>query len=313
MRVALHSSLQVPLSLSPFAVSGIAPVALWDFAEGIFPTGFSHSRASGGTAFSATGQFETIGAGMMRFDRSTSKPEVILENASTNLLANSAAAVEAGWTPSGASAVTLALSTLGVFSGCRTVSNGATWHRLLHAVRPILAAGTAYRVTAWVTLGTSGQAVVILRDNAGATETRVQFTATTTSVQSEAAGPVTDLRLKQRGSALELSFVLTPNFSRDLNFGIGPASAVAGEDVIVLGAQLTQSSEISTYIPTIGGAVMRSADIVNWDAPSGTFDLRIMRADGTHIDQTGVAVAAGWSPGLPISATSVALYPSGTL
>ena len=315
MRAALRQATLSPKRPAPssFAVNGVEPVALWDFANGAFPAGFSHSRASTGTAIAADGSFVAQAADSLRYDLSGTQPEVILEGAATNLLSHSAATLGAGWSTSGGSAANLALGALGVFGGCRVTSGGATWHRLLHSARPLLTAGTAYTLTTWFILGTSAQGIVILRDNTGATESRILATAAGTSIQSELAGSLTNVAFAVVGSLVTLSVTFTPNFTRDLNLGIGPASAVSGEDVIVLGAQLCEGPAATTYIPTLGASAQRAADVVEWSAPQGVYDLRRITGNGIIVDQTAVAISAGWSASLPLRAQSMALYPVGTL
>ena len=314
MRVSLlQNAVRRPAFHSAHAVGGIDPVAVWDFAQGEFPQGFGHTRASVGIGIDAMGNFATIGANMLRYDRSKALPEVILEPGATNILSFGEARIGAGWTPSGASAVNLALDALGQFAGCRVASNGATWHRLLHSERPVLASGVPYRVTCWLALGSSDQAVIILRDNTGGTESRLQTTISAATVQSELAGQITDISTRVSLGVLELSCVFTPNFSRDVNFGIGPASSVAGQDVIIFGAQVTMGTARSTYVHSFGGAATRAADIVTWAAPSGEFDLRLTLGDGTHSDQTNISTSSSWAPELPLRASKLALYPVGTL
>lgn len=314
MRISLFKGAMRSRSIaSAHAINGVEPVAVWNFATGEFPQGFSHARSTIAMGINADGTFAEIGPNMLRYDRSTPNPEVILEASSTNILSFSEAAVGAGWSPSGASASNLALGALGQFAGCRVASNGATWHRLLHAQRPILSSGVPYRVTCWLQHGTSGQAVIILRDNIGGTESRLLATAEATTVQAVSAGEISETSAITVDGTVVLSFVFTPNFSRDLNFGIGPASSTAGEDVTVLGAQVTVGTDSSSYIPSFGGAATRAADIVNWAAPLGQYDLRLTQGDGAVVDQTNVTVASNWGPKFPLHASKLALFPVGTL
>lgn len=312
MRAALMSA---ALSSSPsgFAVNGTEPVRLWDFAQQRFPAGFSHSRGSTGLAIAPDGDWELAPHDTLRFDQSRAVREVILEAGASNLLTHSAAAVSGGWHPSGGSAQDLSLGALGVFDGCRIASNGATWHRLLHSARPDLAAATPYSLSVWVSLGTSNQAVVILRNNNGGTESRVLATAAGTTIQSEQAGTLTDISQHQTGSVLQLTLTFTPNFSNDLNLGIGPASPVPGETLDVLGAQLSEGSVASTYIPTFGASATRAADVVTWEMPDGVFDLRTTDGEGAVVDQTAIAISGSWEMPLPFKCSSLALYPAGTL
>lgn len=314
MRIALlNGAMRHQPVGSKHAIGSVEPVAVWDFSSGEFPQGFLHSRDTAAVGIEADGSFTTIGRNMLRYDRSNASINVILEDSSTNILSYSEAVTGSGWIPSGATVSNLALNALGQFAGCRVASNGATWHRLLHAERPQLSNGVPYRVTCWLQLGSSEQAVIILRDNVGATESRLQITSLSFAVQAETAGNINDISSIAKGGILEVSFVFKPNFGRELNLGIGPASSVSGEDVVVFGAQITIGTEHSSYIRSLGGAETRASDIVNWAAPNGLFDIRTTTKEGNYIDQASVSVTAGWSPAFPLWASKLAMYPAGTL
>ncbi len=314
MRIALlKGTMRRQPLVSKHAIGSVEPIAVWDFSSAEFPQGFSHSRDSAAVGIEADGSFTTIGRNMLRYDRSKASLNVILEDSSTNILSYSEAVAGSGWIPSGAAVSNLALNALGQFAGCRVASNGATWHRLLHAERPQLSNGVPYRVRCWLRLGSSEQAVIILRNNVGATESRLQITSLGFTVQAAAAGSISDISFRATGENLEISLVFTPNFGRELNLGIGPASLVAGEDVIVFGAQITIGTEHSSYIRSFGGAETRASDVVNWAAPIGHFDVRTTTEEGNYIDQANVSVTVGWAPAFPFRASSLAMYPAGTL
>lgn len=304
------------LPASPHAIRGVEPVALWDFAQGITPAGFQVQRASTAISIQPSGHWSTVPAQTPRFDGRGQGAALWGEPAGRNLLAHSAAVLGAGWSASGAGATAGALGALGVFPGVEVTSAGATWHRLLHSVRPTVVAGQSYHLTFWVVMGSSGAARCILRNNAAGTETAIRATPAGTTAEQSAAGSVSSVQGAAAGVdgvwVVHLTYV--PNFSGALNLGIGPGSATRGESVTVLGAQLELGPVGSSYIATTGAAADRTAEAVIWGAPHGVWDVAITDGDGVRYVAPGVTVGSGWQPAsAPFKLAQVGLYPPGTV
>lgn len=299
-----------------WAVNGVLPVAWWDFSNANYYPSFRLARASSGLGYDASGRFTTYAADQLRLDQRGSRRVALLERAATNLLPNSQARIGTGWALSGATGENLSLNALGAFAGVNVVSGGALWHRLLCEARPSLTSGMAYCLTFWFKFGSSGQARIAVRNNADTPESVVNLTATTATLGAQNAGTLTASELAALGvdDVYRARLSLVPNFTGEVNFGIGPNSATSGGSIVILGAQLETGANATTYIPTTGSAATRAADAPAWNAPNGIWDLRTVAANGAATDTRNVTVAAGWTPReLPFSPAWVLLFPTGTL
>lgn len=291
-------------------------MAAWDFPAMALSQPFHVERASSAYGYDAAGRFVSSAPDRLRRDCSGALPAALFEPARTNLLSHAAVGLSRGWSLSGATAQDLQLGALGVFPGCEVASAGASWNRLIHTARPGVTAGSTYRITLWVRFGSSGTVFTVLRDNATGSESHAGFTPGGGSVYFQEAGTISDLAVTRLGvdgaHRLELSFV--PAYSGELNLGAGPGSDTAGLTVTLLGAQVEESAEATSLILSDGSPATRAADLGNWGAPEGTWDLRCVAGDGGVTDILGVSVGAGWSPGTaPYSVARVLLYPAGTL
>lgn len=292
------------------------PVAFWDFENGQYNRPFAFSRASSASYLSQQGTYESAAPDTLRFGWSEGRRFAVLEPASTNLLLNSTAGISGGWAASGATATDLALAAMGIFPGVSVVGNGAAWNRLLHSNKPPCSLNAPLALSIWLRVGSSGRARIILRDNAGSTETHIAGPVSGMTADASAAGGVSNLSrvLQPDGETTQLTFVFTPSFSGTLSLGIGPDSVVMGETLVVLGAQIEAGTKATRLIPTAGAAATRAADVLELSPPSGTYDVRITRFDGSFADDFAVQINAPWVPIFDSDGIrSIALYPSGTL
>lgn len=299
---------------SAYAVNGVEPVAIWDFATGQTPSGFAISRAASAFGYDVAGRYVSYPANSLRFDARRSLRTALLEAGATNLLSRAITSMSTGWTLNGASGSTLALNALALFPGVAVTSNGAIWHRLMHADEPAVTNGASYHLRVFFKFGTSGKILVTLRNNASSAEHR--FLIDSNGVISLASGAFSNIVLTPLGVdgvyRLDANFV--PSFTGALSFGLGPGSATSGESVIVLGAQFEAGTTGSSFINTTGASATRPADSVSWAAPTGGYDLRIVDGAGAANDSHSVTVGTGWTPqALPFSPARVLLYPVGTL
>ncbi len=298
---------------SPYAVKGTDPVVVWDFDSGVLPAGFALSRTSSATGIEANGDLWLAPNDTLRFDESGLLRTALLEPASTNMLSHSATVSGAGWAANGANVSNLTLGALGQFMGCRVASNGATWNQLAQTNTPTLVAGNEYTVSAWVLMGSSGYARIVLKNVSTGDGTRALISSNGYAFEGESAGPVNGVDIRQIGDAYRLTVRFTSNFTSALSLGIGPGSAVIGEDVILLAAQLEEGPTATSYIPTSGAAATRAADVVTWGAPEGLFDLQVIGVDGFAATYSTIQTGSGWQPTLPFAPAQVALFPAGTL
>lgn len=302
--------------LAAHAIGAIAPVAVWDFAAGWFSHRFEHSRASAAFGRDAAGRFSEYPAGQMRLDLSGAQAAAILEPAASNLLSHAKAAPGSGWSLNGGSAAALSLGALGVFPGCEVFSLGARWHRLNHTACPAVIAGESYHLQMWFAFGSSGAARLILQNSATGAESQIAMTETTATAQMYGVGSFGAIDMVPLGcdSAYLLRVVFTPNFSGPLSLGIGPDSISTGDSVIIFGAQIEAGTHGSSFVESAGTPAARAADVLAWGAPHGIWDLRLTDQNGETTDETSASVGAEWGPApLPLTVSSVALYPPGSL
>lgn len=301
---------------SAYSVNGNEPVAVWDFSQTYFAPTLTHTRAGGGYGYNASGHLVLAGTDELRYDARGDLLTAVLEPQRTNALVRARAVLGTGWSVSGASAVNLSASALGTFAGCEVSSGGATWNRLQHSTRPDVVSGTTYRMTMWLAHGTSNAGRAVMRHNVTGAETQVYFLGETAHIGGQSAGGVANVSLNALGvdQVYELGFDFTPNYDGDLNFGFGPNSTVAGENVVLYAAQMEQGAQTTSFLDSVGSPFTREADVVTWNAPLGTYDMRIVFGDNTVQDQTAVAITGGWQPSaLPFAPAQVLLFPVGTL
>ncbi|MCG7495075.1 hypothetical protein [Thalassobius sp. Cn5-15] len=299
-----------------YASGGIEPVAVWDFSVGHFSHGFTLSRPSEAVGYDGAGRFVGAAPDELRYDRRGLLPAALFEGAASNLLSHSAAAISNGWVGAGATAVDLSGNALGQFHGCAIQAVDAAWNRLQHAATPALVSGVPYRVTLWFAFGTVASGLVVLRNDATGDETQVYLTPGVANSGIQNAGAITDLSMVEVGvdQAIHLSFTFVPNFDGGVSFGFGPGSDVAGAEVVLFAAQMEAGTAASSYIHSGGSPALRAADQVDWQAPTGIYDLRLMDGAGVQVDQLAVTVGPDWQPAPhPLSVSRVLLYPSGTL
>lgn len=301
---------------SPYSVNGIEPSAIRDFDAGLTPSGFAISRAASAFGYDPTGRLLSYAADTMRYDARGPLRTALLEPAATNLMTRSVASATTGWTTNGANATNLALDALGRFAGVRVASKGAIWHRLDHLDEPAVTNSASYHLSAFVIFGSSGKILVTLRNWSAGVESRIELSTGAISVLGSGAGLLSNARLTALGvdSAYRVDLEMSPNFTGGLSIGFGPGSSTSGADMILLAAQFEPGTLGTSFIESAGSATTRPADSVNWAASAGSYDLRIVDADGIATDSLAVNVGAGWTPhSLPFSPARVVLYPPGTL
>jgi hypothetical protein len=228
-------------------------------------------------------------------------------DARTNLLTYSEAVDGTGWFDSNSTSTNLTDGALGVWDGVSVATNGELF-AFLAALNVAVTTGDVLTFRVWVKAGTSGRVRITLRqtDPSNASRVRGEFGSLSSDLSS--AGPITSIREEDWGNGIvAVSGTITINFTGDLQFSIGPDSAVAGETVIAYAAQLEAAPTPSSYIPTNSGStVTRAADVLTipaanlpWPSPeyigpelvtNGTFDTDIS-------GWTTVLGSASWSAG----------------
>lgn len=254
----------------------------------------SFTRSSEGLYLDSSGLFETFLPDEPRLgDRG-----LLVEPEVTNLVPYSDAS-PVTWSNVSATLTSASLTDeMGLFTGLTVTSNGATWHRA-HGGFVEFSSGTTYTATFYYKEGSSG--------NCGIT-----LFSSTPSVYVSAVGPAGALSLgsdvgTSGATILEneslasgvyratIVFTLTATVTSQ-GMGIGPHTATAGEDIIVLGCQIAASDRLTSYIRTNGAPVTRPKDTLILFPEARTYDISVSFSDGTP-DQvlSGENISgAGW-------------------
>jgi hypothetical protein len=235
----------------------------------------------------------------MRWGCLDGKRAVLVEVGATNLLSRAITSIATGWTLNGASGSDLALNALALFPGVAVTSNGAIWHRLVHADEPSVTNGASYHASVFFKFGTSGKLMLTLRNNANSGESRFTINSeAVVVVLGTGCGSLKNILLTPVGfdGVYRLDVNLVSNFTGTVSFGLGPGSAVIGESVVVLGAQFETGTVGTSFINTTGASATRAADLVtapitadvsNGVRVRGTFRLDAVNGSYDRVFQIG--------------------------
>ena len=199
---------------------------------------------------------------------------LLVEESRTNLILRSEASV-AYWGIAGTTTRTdVTDNAFGRFNGVRVTDDGQDWHGL-NTSNFSATSGTAYAVTVFAKYGTASQIRVTFRDNSASTESRVQGSPGNLAVTSEFAGTISNVTEElQSDNTVKITFVVTANSTApNIYIRVGPATS-NNSDVIVYAAQVEEGSFPTSYIPTSGSTVTRSADVTSIEGNDfGTVNL----------------------------------------
>lgn len=276
-------------------------VHVFDLTQGSLPAGLALMRASPGSAFAPAGALVSLGADAPRFDHDPASGALrglLLEAAATNLVPQSIATVP-GWIADSCSPQPLALNALGRFAGVSVPSSGVIWSRLKANVT--LTAGTSYAVTCFLRAGSSGAARVVISGAGG--ETHVAGPVGAMAATRGDLGSCSDIRqaLLADGLTWRVSFVFASAVAGAGHLGLGPASATAGADVILLAMQMEGGATPTSFIETQAAPGTRARDRLVLTGLSGPHDLMLDYAGGASATITGALLAPGYelTPSLP--------------
>jgi hypothetical protein len=229
-----------------------------------FISGLANANSTDSWALSCARSLVAYAPTTLRFGCLSGQRAILVEAGATNLLTYATASASTGWTASSATATDLDLDALGVFPGVSIASTGATWHRLLHTDTPTVTNGVSYHLQVYFKFGTSGLLRPTLRNVAGGTETRGDIAVSGNSGWLSSAGTLTNVSLTAVGieGVYRVDATFVPNFTGALSIGFGPASAVSGQDVVLLGAQFETGPSGTSFINSAGAATARDADLV---------------------------------------------------
>jgi hypothetical protein len=244
------------------------------------------TRGSTATYTDESGIIRTAAQDEARFDHDSDGNSLglLIEESRTNLITYSETTT-ANWARSGGTtAVDLNESAVGIFNGVLLTDGGNTLHT---TVPPSisLTSGTSYTVTAFIKYGTSGQVLIKIRDNVIGDDTFVAGSPGNITATREAAGTVSNITEKTLSDGVtQITFTISISTTSTNGHspGIGPYSS-DNSNITVYGMQIEAGSFPTSYIPTSGSTVTRSADVASitgtnfsswYNQSEGTFTLK---------------------------------------
>ncbi|PZU59842.1 MAG: hypothetical protein DI547_05025 [Sphingobium sp.] len=220
------------------------------------------STARAGTAYAldAAGVFQAFTTGQ---PRRTSRG-LLAEPEKTNLLRYSTDMTNAAWSVVTATKTTLA-GAVGPFNRVSiAASSAATPGSNIGANTLVdLVAGTAYAVTYWYEIGSSGSVLFRIQQNFGSglpSNAAGKISENGIGATSGGAGPITEVITRNLGGVYwRTTLIFMPNATGPHTIRIGPAALTVGPDIVGLGAQVEEAFP-SSIIPTTTATVTRPAD-----------------------------------------------------
>ena len=256
--------------LSPIAgyvAGGVAPALVYDFETGQVGQ-LLLARASAARYVDADGLIRAAAVDQPRFDWSTGRRGLLLEESATNLLPRSQDVSLWPWTNDG-SRLTITedsgVAPDGSVTATLLVSNaGNGLHRVMQMHAPTL--GTSYTVSVY--LKAAGTRYVYVNCSS-MLNARLAVDLTTGAYVSTGPGPFTVTALPNgwwRVALTGVAAVTTNGVYLQANTGLFAGDqAFAGDGTsgfYAWGAQLEVGASATSYIPTAGSAVTRAADTV---------------------------------------------------
>lgn len=257
------------------------------------PKGIAVNRSTAAHVWGDDGTLVEVPANAPRLghDPETGAPlGLLIENASTNLLAHSVAST-AHWSTGATSPSDLSLNALGRFPGVRVPSSGVVWSRLLQAFPGT--SGQAYAITLYYQAGTSPDIRLTISGGNGAS--RLSGSPGAVSQTQASIGSFSGIseRILFDGQTREIRAVFTATTTETLRLGFGPESTTVDEDVILLAAQVEEGASFSSYIHSDGTAGTRSADAVTVTTLRGAYQVTLDYADGQTQDLGLLTLSSG--------------------
>lgn len=169
------------------------------------------------------------------------------------------------------------------------ISAGASWHRTVALNNPPIphTAGDKISFNMFYMAGTSGLAAIYCYDNTAAAGSTYTGAPGALVAASTAAGAISNVTQIDHGEGLfEFRGTITLTATgANFTLGLSPYSAVSGETVFALGAQITLTDTPQPFVPTDGSAVTHDADVPYFDTPSvwtpqnGAFEISLAPED----------------------------------
>lgn len=308
--------------LASYAAGGVLPSAVMDFEAGFLSTPLSLARASTATYVDADGTIKTAAVDAPRFDWSTGRRALLLENSATNFSTRSSHTAAYPWNTSGTqNGVTATMVASGYIGDVPYADYALTGTASSSTATPAIVQNAWSNVAAMVgetwTCSVSHMLVAGAWPDGVLVGGRVgEYDAGGAFINANTGGSVPSA-VAYRGSVtrtLNQANLATVRGAITIS-GMSPGvTAFDGQVVRLFGWQLEKSAAPTSLIQTLGGvAVTRAADIASIKGlAAGTYDRRRVTPSGT-VDTKGI-VHPGGDISLPAGAYYRSIYyPGGTL
>lgn len=205
---------------------------------------------------------------------------------------------------------------LGLFdNAARVASNGGTVHRVSTQLFSVTS-GVVCPCTIWYKRGSSGNVRITTRDTTAANDSTVTGDVSAPVFSSMLAGSLSNLTVQPLGNDIyRAEFLWTPNFTGSASVTVGPFSAVAGEDIVVLGGQVAQGPTTFSTQPilTSGSSSTRTGNRQTMSVPNGgrafVTDIFLMEP----LTGSSGRILLNWSDGTAANRYALVLGSGGTL
>lgn len=275
------------------AVESESPV--YDFTAGSLPSGATLERASTGTYFNSSGVLSSAAIDAARFDYTYngsvwSLAGLLVEPQETNLITQSANLSGYSANLASVSADAVASPDGGTNADNMVATGGAGNHSLSTSTNS-LGNGQKAVLSAFAK---AGSGIATLDINAffgfGAT-TRITFA---TGEASLIDGSVDSYGAQDVGGGWFRFWMLKTANNSFCTPGVNwNGTGTGAETVSVWGVSLTNAVSVYSYIPTSGGTVARSADVLTIDLEDGDWNLSVVTPNGTFTTGSPITVSGG--------------------
>ena len=243
---------------------------------------FTFSRNSAATRINKDGLIETVAVGKSRLNYPlidgvvNGCPSHLLEPSRTNIIPRSED-IDTGWSKSNATvANNQTISPNGTLNaGLVTATSTSGQHILYDTLIGSVTAGADYFISCFVKKSTTRY--IRLQD--GYSGAQIYIDLDTNSIISETGGASESIIENYGNGWFRVGFKFTADSSGNSQFALyvndnsnNNAYAGSGEAVYVFGVQLEQGSYPTSYIPTSGSAVTRSAETATGAGDASTFN-----------------------------------------
>lgn len=278
---------------------GLAPRA-FDFSTGVLPSGANFTRASIATRTDVTGQIAGCAVDVARFDFDPDTHVLrglLLEGTATNALVQSAGFDQSNWIKNGNAIAAPAITSNAAIAPDGTMAA----ERIDYPAFDSANAANFSLTQQTVSVGAPRVLSIWLRGAAGGE--KIEFAGYASSTYNlSTPSPLVLTTSWQRYSLVSATAAASVAFHLGLNSYNGVTLNQGAMTLYAWGAQVESGSAASTYVPTAGTSVTRSADalVLDWSSkgvPDGTWTVRYTFDDASTQDVA--TVVSGGTAAVP--------------